>query len=84
MLSGPVPVELGGRLRSAEGLARVELETVIIAGVSLPPALLAQIVSFATRSDEQPSGLDIAAPVALPWTAKSVRLEPGRALFDFY
>jgi hypothetical protein len=84
MLSGTVPVELGGRLESAEGRARVELDTILIGGVSLPPSLLAQIVSLATRSEERPEGLDIAAPVALPWTAKSVRLEPGRALFDFY
>lgn len=84
MLSGTVPVELGGRLESAEGLARVDLETVVVGGVSLPPSLLAQIVSFATRNEGQPEGLDIAAPVALPWTAKSIRLEPDRALFDFY
>lgn len=84
MLSGTVPVELGGRLVSAEGLARVELETTVIGGVSVPPSLLAQIVSFATRSEERPEGIDIAAPVALPWTAKSIRIEPGRALFSFY
>jgi hypothetical protein len=84
MLSGTVPVELGGRLESAEGLARVDLETVLVGGVNIPPSLLAQIVSFATRNDAQPEGLDIGAPVALPWTAKSIRLEPGRALFDFH
>jgi len=84
MLSGTVPVELGGRLVSADGLARVELETIVIGGLSVPPSLLAQIVSFATRNEERPEGIDIAAPIALPWTAKSVRLEPDRALFDFY
>jgi hypothetical protein len=84
MLSGTVPVELEGRLESADGRARIELETILIGGVSLPPSLLAQIVSFATRNDAQPEGLDIGAPVALPWTARSIRLEPGRALFDFY
>ncbi len=84
MLTGVVPVELSGRVESAEGLGRVELEEVFIGGVSLPPALLAQIVSFATRNEERPRGLDITAPVALPWTARQVRLRPGRALVDFY
>jgi hypothetical protein len=84
MPSGSVPVELGGRVESAEGLARVELETVLVSGLRLPPSLIAEIVSFATRSEERPEGLDIAAPMALPWTARSVRLEPGRALVDFY
>jgi hypothetical protein len=84
MLSGVVPVELGARVKSAEGLFRLELEEVLIGGVSLPPALLSQIIAFATKNEERPSGLDIAAPVALPWTARQVRVEPGRALFDFY
>jgi hypothetical protein len=84
MLTGVVPVEVSGRVDSAEGLLRVELEGVLIGGVSLPPALLAQIVSFATRNEERPLGLDITAPVALPWTARRVLVRPGRALVDFY
>ncbi len=84
MLSGVVPVELAGRIKSAEGLLQVQLEEVLVGGVSLPPALLAQIVSLATKSEENPNGLDIAAPVALPYTARQIRVEPGRALFDFY
>lgn len=84
MLSGTVPVELEGRIESAEGLARIELQKVLIGGINLPPSLLVQIVSMATRNAEQPGGLDIGAPVALPWTARSIRLEAGRALFDFF
>ncbi len=84
MLTGTVPVEIEGRFESAEGLARVELQSVLIGGINLPPSLLAQIVSMATASAEQPEGLDIRAPLALPWTARSIRLEPGRALFDFF
>ena len=84
MLTGVVPVELRGRVESAEGLFRLELEEIFVGGVSLPPALVAQIVSFATRNEERPTGLDITAPVALPWTGRRVRVRPGRALFDFY
>ena len=84
MLSGTVPVELLGRVESAEGQIRIDLEEASIGGVGLPPSLLAQIVSFATRNEDRPDGIDIAAPVALPWTARRVRVEPGRALFDFY
>jgi hypothetical protein len=84
MLTGVVPVELSGRVESAEGLFRIELEEILIGGVRLPPPLLAQIVGFATRNEERPQGLDITAPVALPWTARQVRVRPGRALVDFY
>jgi hypothetical protein len=84
MLSGTVPVQLLGRVDSAEGLVRLDLEEAVVGGVGFPPSLLAQIVSFATRNEKHPEGVDIAAPLALPWTARRVRLERGRALFDFY
>jgi hypothetical protein len=82
-LSGSVPVELRGRFSSAEGKGRVDVEEVV-AGISLPPAVLAQIVSQSTRSPARPQGFDILAPFPLPFTARRVRLEPGRALVDFY
>jgi hypothetical protein len=83
-LSGAVPVELRGRFSSAEGSGRVEVEEALVAGISLPPAVLAQIVSQSTRSEKRPQGIDILAPFPLPFTARRVRLEPGRALVDFY
>ena len=83
-LSGSVPVELRGRFSSAEGSGKVEVEEALVAGISLPPALVAQIVSQSTRSAKRPQGFDILSPFALPFTARRVRLEPGRALVDFY
>jgi hypothetical protein len=83
-LSGPVPVELRGRFSSAEGRGQVEVEEALVAGISLPPAVLAQIVVQSTRNEKRPQGIDILAPFPLPYTARRVRLEPGRALVDFY
>jgi hypothetical protein len=83
-LSGAVPVELRGRFSSADGTGRVEVEEALVAGVSLPPAVLAQIVSQSTRSAKRPQGFDILAPFPLPFTARRVRLETGRALVEFF
>jgi hypothetical protein len=83
-LSGPVPVELRGRFSSAEGRGQVEVEEALVAGISRPPAVLAQIVSQSTKNEKRPGGIDILAPFPLPYTARRVRLEPGRALVDFY
>jgi hypothetical protein len=83
-LTGTVPVELVGRLQSANGTGQVEIEQATVSGVSVPASLLAQVVSFSTRSRTQPAGVDILAPFRLPWTARQIRLEPGRALVDFY
>jgi hypothetical protein len=82
-LSGAVPVELRGRFSSADGTGKVEVEEALVAGVSLPPAVLAQIVNQSTRSAKRPQGFDILSPFPLPFAARRVRLEPGRALVDF-
>ncbi len=83
-LTGTVPVEVVGRVSSANGTGRVEIEQASVAGVSLPASMLSQIVSLSTRTRTRPGGLDILAPFPLPWTARQVRLEPGRALVDFF
>jgi len=82
-LSGTVPIALKGRFQGANGQGHVEIEEALVAGISLPSALLAQMVAQATRSAKQPQGFDLLAPFPLPWTARSVRLEAGRAVVDF-
>jgi len=83
-LSGTVPVQLRGRLWSAEGSGRVEVEEATVAGISLPAAVLAQLVSQSTKNAKRPEGIDILQPFPLPYKARRVRLEPGRALVEFY
>jgi hypothetical protein len=82
-LSGIVPVALKGRFQGANGQGRVDVEEAVVAGISLPPALLSQIVAQATRTAKQPQGFDLLAPFPLPWTARNVRLEAGRAVVEF-
>ncbi len=84
LLGGVVPVELSGRLTAANGTGRIDVEQASLGGVGLPTSLLAQLVSLSTRNAKQPQGVDILAPFALPWTAREVRLEPGRALVSFF
>jgi hypothetical protein len=82
-LSGAVPVSLKGRFEAANGEGRIALEQASVAGITLPPALLSQIVAQATRTAKDPDGFDLLAPFPLPWTARSVRLEAGRAVVEF-
>jgi len=84
LLSGTVPVELRGRLAAADGTGRIEVQEASVGGVSLPPSLVAQLVSMSTRSQKKPQGFDLQAPFPLPWRARQVRLEAGRALVDFF
>jgi hypothetical protein len=84
LLSGNVPVELAGRLRSeGEGFGAFEIQSVRLGPVSLPVSVLARIVAAATRTAQNPEGFDLGAPFRLPYSLKRVRIQPGRALLDF-
>jgi hypothetical protein len=83
LLSGTVPVSLRGRLRAANGTGQIEVQEATVGGVSLPAAMVGQMVGMATRSASRPQGLDLLAPFPLPWTAREVRVEPGRLMVTF-
>ncbi len=82
-LGGTVPVTVKGRFQGASGQGQVVVEEAHVAGISLPQSMLSQIVAQATRSAKRPAGFDLLAPFPLPFTARSVRLEAGRAVVEF-
>jgi hypothetical protein len=82
-LGGTVPVTVKGRFQGASGQGQVVVEEAQVAGISLPPSMLSQMVAQATRSAKRPAGYDLLAPFPLPYTARSVRLEAGRAIVEF-
>lgn len=83
MLAPTVPVLLRGRLVNQEGFGTLEWEEVRLSALPLPLTALAQMVATATRSARYPNGWDIQAPFRLPYAARRIRLEPGRAFLDF-
>ena len=83
-LSGRVAVELRGRLTTPEvGFGSFEAEEVRLATFPIPPSVVAQAVARSTRNAQNPEGFDILAPFRLPYAAKRVRLQPGKALLEF-
>jgi hypothetical protein len=84
LLGGRVPVSIRGKVVSQDdGFAAVEFEEIKLGALPLPPSALEQIVLSATKTRENPEGLDILSPFRLPYSMKRVRLQPGRALLDF-
>jgi len=82
-LSGRVPVELTGRFINQDGFGSIEWETAYISSIRVPITMLEQIVLSSSRSERHPEGVDIHAPFRLPYSVKSVRLEPGKAFLEF-
>ncbi|HXB54707.1 MAG TPA: hypothetical protein VN461_07985 [Vicinamibacteria bacterium] len=83
LLSGTVPAALKGRLPSKDGFASLQFEEVRLGAFPIPVSFLAQIISSATRTPENPQGFDIQSPFRLPYALKRVRLQPGQAVFEF-
>jgi len=84
LLGGRVPVSLRGKLVAQDdGFASIEFEEVKLGALPLPPTALEQLVVAATKSRENPEGLDVLAPFRLPYSMKRVRLQPGRAFLEF-
>ncbi len=83
LLSGAVPAALRGRLPSKDGFASLQFEEVRLGAFPIPVSFLAQIISSATRTPENPLGFDIQSPFRLPYALKRVRLQPGQAVLEF-
>jgi len=82
-LGGRVPVLLQGRLLYRDGLGSIDWQDIRVATWSIPPAMLGQLISTATRNAKNPEGFDIHAPFRLPYGVQRIRIEPGRAILDF-
>ena len=82
-LTGKVPIELKGTLKTSNGFGTIEVEEAWIASVRVPMSFLEQIVTSATKKPSDPDGFNIHAPFRLPYAVNRVRLEPARAFLDF-
>jgi len=79
-LSGRVPVTASGVIESQRGTARFLLDTVDVSGVPVPKSLLQQVLSFYSRSPENPQGLNLDDAIELPSRIREIRVEPGQAI----
>jgi hypothetical protein len=79
-LTGKLPVTAQGVLTAKAGQARFTLESAAVNGVPIPKTVLQQIVSYYTRTPDQPEGVNLDAPFALPADIQRIDIEPGQAI----
>jgi hypothetical protein len=65
-ISGQVPVTARGTLRTSSGKGQFQLASAELMGFPLPKPVLQELVSFFTRTRENPAGLNLDAPFNLP------------------
>lgn len=78
-LTGRLPVTANGRLHTKDGVGRFELQSAEISGVTIPKGMLQELLSFYSRTPENPAGIDMDAPFELPSRIREIRVASGQA-----
>ena len=76
-LGGQLPVTAAGRLATKDGKGQFQLESAEIKGVPIPKAVLQELLSYYSRTKENPAGIDMDAPFELPARIREIRVGSG-------
>jgi hypothetical protein len=76
-LSGRLPVTASGRLTTKDGKGQFQLESVEISGVTVPKAVLQELLTYYSKSPENPKGISMEAPFELPARIREIRVGAG-------
>jgi hypothetical protein len=80
LLSGKLPVTASGVLQTQQGTGRFMLESAEISGIPVPKTVLQQVVSYYSRSPQNPSGVNLDDAFELPARIREIRVQPGQAI----
>jgi hypothetical protein len=79
-LTGQLPVTATGTLETQQGRGKFTLETAAISGVPIPKTLLQELLSYYSRSDDYPNGVNMDDPFDLPAEIQRIQVDQGRAV----
>lgn len=78
-LTGRMPLTARGRLTTKDGRGRFELESAELSGVSIPKTVLQELLTFYSRTPDDPDGINMDDPFELPAQIREIRVAPGAA-----
>jgi hypothetical protein len=79
-LMGRLPVTATGVLKTGNGIGHFALESASVGGVPIPKLILQEIVSYYSRTADNPSGVSLDDPFALPARIREIQVERGQAI----
>jgi hypothetical protein len=79
-LTGRLPISVTGVLRTANGVGRFDLETAEISGVPVPKSVLQELLTYYSRTPENPKGVGLDDPFELPAAIREIRVATGHAV----
>jgi hypothetical protein len=79
-LTGQLPLTASGLLVTQNGIGRFQLESAELSGISIPKSLVQELLSYYSRTPENPTGIGIDDPFELPARIKEIRVGKGEAM----
>jgi hypothetical protein len=79
-LTGHLPVNATGLLRTGNGVGRFELQSTTVGGVPIPKVFLQEIVTYYSRTAQKPDGISLDDEFVLPARIREIQVEPGHAI----
>ena len=77
---GRLPVTAAGVLSTGNGVGRFELQSATMAGIPIPKTLLQEIVSYYSRTPENPAGISLDDSFPLPARIREIQTDVGRVV----
>jgi hypothetical protein len=79
-LTGRLPIAATGVLTTRNGVGRFALESAAVSGIPIPKMLLQEIVGYYSRTPQNPAGIGLDDPFALPARIREILVERGQAI----
>jgi hypothetical protein len=80
LLSGKMTARARGRLVTGNGEGRFELDEADLGGIPIPRFLVQQLLTYYSRSPDQPEGVRIDEPFYLPVSIREIVVRPQEAI----
>ena len=78
-LTGRLPLTARGRLTTQNGVGQFTLEAAEINGVAVPKVFVQELLSYYSKTAENPAGINMDEPFQLPSQIKEIRVASGSA-----
>jgi hypothetical protein len=73
-MTGRLPITARGTLTTKDGVGKFNLESAEISGVTIPKTVLQELLSYYSRSKENPDGINMDDPFELPARIREIRV----------
>jgi hypothetical protein len=79
LLTGRMPITAAGRLTTKDGIGQFVLESAEISGVTIPKTVLQELVTYYSRTPDNPAGINMDDPFELPSGIRTIDVGKGTA-----